>query len=155
VARPIRARPSPSEAPSGALTEALVPDLEASSEAIRQLLELIRALDERGILRFSTDLLREEDRVIEVLSERFRPEDLRRAVANLEVLVRVFRDIDPAALGGIARALPSALTEARRAESDPAMGLFEMVSVLRDPDVNRGVRMVLGFLRGVGRSSQG
>jgi uncharacterized protein YjgD (DUF1641 family) len=152
MSRPIRARPLPSEPSAGMVTEVLAPELDASADALRQLLELLRLLDERGFLRFSTDLLREEDRVVEVLSERFRPGDLRRAVGNLEVLVRTFRDVDPATLGAIARAVPSALVEAHRAESDPAMGLFEMVSTLRDPDVNRGVRMVLGFLRGVGRS---
>jgi uncharacterized protein YjgD (DUF1641 family) len=155
MARPIRNRPPPEEASSDAVTDLLAPDLEASAESLRQLLELVRLLDERGLLRFSTDLLREEDRVIEVLSERFRPEDLRRAVANLEVVVRTFRDIDPRTLGEIARAVPAALVEAHRAESDAPMGLFEMLSVLREPDVNRGVRMVLGFLRGVGRATSG
>jgi len=153
VARPIRTRPVAEESSVESLTEALAPDLGASVESIRQLLDLVRLLDERGLLRFSTDLLREEDRVIEVLAERFRPEDLRRAVGNLEVLVRTFRDVDPGTLGAIARAVPAALEEAHRAESDPVMGLFEMVSVLRDPEINRGVRMVLGFLRGVGHSA--
>jgi uncharacterized protein YjgD (DUF1641 family) len=155
MARPIRTRPAAADVSVDTVAETLAPDLEASAESIRDLLELIRLLDERGFLRFSADLLREEDRVVEVLSERFRPEDLRRAVANLEVLVRTFRDIDPTTLGAIARAVPAALVESHRAESDAPMGLFEMLSVLREPEVNRGVRMVLGFLRGVGRTVPG
>jgi uncharacterized protein YjgD (DUF1641 family) len=154
MARPIRTRPVPDGGPDS-LAAALGPELEESAASIRELLELIRLLDERGFLRFSTDLLREEDRVVEVLSKRVHPGDLRRAVANLEVLVRTFREIDPTALAGLAQAVPSALVEAHRAESDAPMGLFEMLSVLREPEVNRGVRMVLGFLRGVGRSSRG
>lgn len=153
MARAIRARPSAptvSPATTGALLDV---ELTESADALRQVLELLRLLDERGFLRFSVDLLREEDRVVEVVSTRFRPEDLRRAVANLEVLVRTFRDIDPGTLGALARGVPAALQESRRAEGDRPMGLFEIASALRDPEVNRGVRMVLGFLRGIGRAA--
>ncbi len=155
MARPIRARPAPSGASLGTLNDALGPELGASVEPLRELLSLVRLLGERGILRFSADLLREEDRVIEVVSERFRPEELRRAVANLEVVVRAFRDLDPDALGRFARGVPPGLLEAQRSEASAPLGVFEMLSVLQEPDVNRGVRMVLGFLRGVGRSADG
>jgi|GEM_PF-3097165 len=150
MARPIRVRPTRSSEEE-AVTETLAPELAASSESLRALLELLQLLDERGILRFTTDLLREEERVLEVVSERFRPEDLRRAVRNLEVLLRTFRDLDPGTLGALAHDVPAALEEAHRAERDRPIGIFEIVSTLRDPEVNRGVRMVLGFLRGIGR----
>ncbi len=151
MARPISARPS--RGGSTAWNEALAPELAASAEAIRQLLELVRLLDERGVLRFSSDLLREEDRVVAVLTDRLSARDVRRAVRNLEVLVKTFRDLDPGTLGALARGVPTALTEAHRAERDRPMGIFEIVSTLRDPEVNRGVRMVLGFLRGIGRNA--
>jgi uncharacterized protein YjgD (DUF1641 family) len=153
MGRPIRVRPSSSGTLASSARAALDVDLENSADALRQLLELVRMLDERGFLRFSADLLREEDRVVEVVSTRFRPEDLRRSVANLEVLVRTFRDIDPETLGALAKGVPAALKESRRSESDRPMGLFEIASALRDPDVNRGVRMVLGFLRGIGTTA--
>jgi uncharacterized protein YjgD (DUF1641 family) len=124
-------------------------------DSLRELLELIRLLDERGFLRFSTDLLRAEDRVLEVVTERFHPGEVRRAMRNLEVLARTFRDLDPAILANLARSVPGALKEAQKAQGDRTIGLFEVMSTLRDPEVNRGVRMVLGFLRGIGRESRG
>lgn len=154
MAKPLRIRPAAAEAAEPLpLSEALAPELGASLESIRELLELIRLLDERGFLRFSTDLLRSEDEVVKVLAERFPPGELRRAVRNLEVVVRTFRDLDPATIGSLARGLPSAFDEARRAESDAPIGLLDVLSSLRDPEVNRGVRMLLGFLRGFGRSA--
>jgi uncharacterized protein YjgD (DUF1641 family) len=155
MARPIRARPRPTAPPAGSPSEALAPDLEASVGSLRELLELIRLLDERGFLRFSTDLLREEDRVVEVITDRFHPGDVRRAMKNLEVLVRTFQNLDPTTLSAIAQSVPSAFQEAQKAQGDRTIGLFEIMTTLRDPEVNRGVRMVLGFLRGIGRESGG
>lgn len=149
MARPIRTRPEPDAA--GAWPEELAPELAESAASLREFLELLRLLDERGVLRFASDLLREEDRVLDVVTERVPPDDFRRAVRNLEVVVRTFRDLDPATLSALAGSVPGAVREARRAEADPAMGVLAIVRTLRDPDVNRGVRMLLGFLRGIGR----
>ncbi len=151
MACPISTRPARS--PPIEWSEALAPELAESAAAIRELLELVRLLDERGVLRFSSDLLREEDRVVAVLTDRLSAGDVRRAIRNLEVLVKTFRDLDPGTLGALARGMPAALSEAHRAERDRPMGIFEIVSTLRDPEVNRGVRMVLGFLRGIGRDA--
>jgi uncharacterized protein YjgD (DUF1641 family) len=153
MSRPIRAGPRSTATLAEAPSAALAPDLGASVASLRELLELLRLLDERGFLRFSADLLREEDRVVELVTERFRPGEIRRALRNLDVMVRTFRDLDPATLRTLAESLRGALREAQRAQADRAIGLFEILSTLRDPEVNRGVRMVLGFLRGIGRDS--
>jgi len=153
MARPIRARPSPARQLAETPSEVLAPDLRSSVDSLRMVLELIRLLDERGFLRFSTDLLREEDRVVEVLTERLPPGGVRRAMRNLEVLVGTFRELDPATLGVLARSIPGALKEAEKAGAGRSIGLLEIMNTLRDPEVNRGVRMVLGFLRGIGRES--
>jgi uncharacterized protein YjgD (DUF1641 family) len=155
MARPIRARPSSPPRLRESPSEALAPDLASSLDSLRGLLELVRLLDERGLLRFSTDLLREEDRVVKVVTERFPPGEVRGALRNLEVLVRTFADLDPATLDVLSRSVPGALKEAERAQADRTMGLLEIMTTLRDPEVNRGVRMVLGFLRGIGRERRG
>lgn len=154
MAKPIRAgafdadegRPVP-------VTEVLSPEIDAASAALRELLELIRLLDDRGFLRFATDLLRSEDRVVEVLAERVPAEELRRAAHNLWVVLRTFREVDPLTLGALARGIPTAFDEARKAETEGPIGLLDVLSSLRDPEVNRGVRMLLGFLRGFGRTA--
>ena len=154
MARPIRSRPAPSSGSRpAALAETLGPELDASATSIRELLELARLLDERGVLRFSSDVLRSEDRLVGVLTDRLDPASIRRAVRNLEVLVRTFERLDPKTLAALTSGVPAALEEAHRAEGDRPMGLLEIATAVRDPEVNRGVRMVLGLLRGIGRSA--
>jgi uncharacterized protein YjgD (DUF1641 family) len=152
VARPIRHRPEPAPA---APTELIGAELVESREALRGFLELLRLLDERGWLRFSTDLLKEEEHVLSVLTERVGPGEVRRTLRNVEVLVEAFRDVDPATLKALAAGVPRALDQAHRAQADRPVGWLEVASALRDPDVNRGVRMVLGFLRGIGEAGHG
>ena len=153
MAKPIPVRPDAPLEVHG--TEELAPEIASASEALRDLLELLRLLEDRGILRFGADLLREEDRVLDVVTTRIPAGDLRRAARNLEVLVKTFRDLDPITLAALARGVPRALDESHRAERSQPMGFLEIARALRDPDVNRGVRMVLGFLRGIGARSPG
>ncbi len=152
MARPIRSRPPASATSPVAASGAFGTDLVASADSLRAFLALLRLLDEKGFLRFGSDLLREEDRVVEVLTQRLPASDVRGAMRAATALAAAFRDVDPAALASWTARVPRALAEAERAAAGPPIGPIEVLAALNDPDVNRGVRMTLGFLRGAGRS---
>lgn len=153
MARPIRSRPPASATATGVgPSGTLGTDLAASADSLRAFLALLRLLDEKGFLRLGHDLLREEDRVVEVLAQRLPAGDVRGAMRAATALASAFRDVDPATLASWSARVPRALAEAERAASGPPIGPVEVLAALNDPDVNRGVRMTLGFLRGAGRS---
>ena len=153
MARAIRNPPTPApndEAPLAA--RALAPDLADATGAVRELLALLRGLEEKGYLRFANDLLGSEDRVVKVLTERIDPGELRRGIEGLRTLLAMLGEVDRELVGRFSPRLGPALAEARRAEGGPPVGFLEVVNALNDPEVNRGVRMGLGFLRGIGRT---
>ncbi len=152
MARPIRNRPNARRVPAELSRDDLVREIERSGTALVAALALVRALDEHGLLRLATDVVTEEDRVLAVLTERVPADTVRRAGENLRALLSGLRDLDPDTVAVLAAALPRGLREARKAERDRAIGWLELATTLRDPDVNRGLRMLLGFLRGVGRA---
>ncbi len=117
-------------------------------------LALVRALDERGLLRFATDVVTEEERVVAVVTDRLPPDAVRSALENARAVLAGLRDLDPETLTLLSAAIPRGLREAREAEHGRPIGWLELATTLRDPDVNRGLRMLLGFLRGVGRASR-
>ena len=129
-------------------------ELAEATEAVRAFLELLRGLEERGYLRFANDFLRSEDRIVQVLTERIDPAELRRTVQGLRTLLSSFGEVDRDLVGQLSKRLSPALGEAMKAEEGPPVGFLEVVNALNDPEVNRGVRMVLGFLRGIGRSPE-
>lgn len=153
MARAIRARPAASEgvAPGAVPVASLAPDLGDSASAIAGLLELLRLLEERGFLRWGSDLLRSEERIVSVLTEQVDPKELRALARAARVLGPALAGIDPATAAWVGERLPTALAEAQEAGSAAPMGAIELVRVLEDPEINRGARMVIGFLRGLGR----
>lgn len=152
MARPIRTHPTPG---SGTRTEIATPppsiERVAPVDAVRDFLEVLQALEERGYLRFASDLVRSEDQVVQVLTERVDPARLRKATHGLSTALSVLGELDRSAVEDLAPRLAPALEEAVRAESGPALGPLELLQALNEPDVNRGLRMLLGFLRGFGR----
>ena len=157
MAKAISARPQPPANGSrrSRAGPALPESLEASADSLRGLLELIRLLDEKGYLRLGTDVLRSEDRMISVLTERVDPADVRALVRSVQRLGAVLGPVDPEAARWLGRRLPNALVGARHGETEPPLAALDIVKALGEPEVNRGVRMVLGFLRGFGRDPDG
>ena len=152
MARALRSAPEvPSEPHPGEAPGALGTEIAGSTEAIRAILEILRDLEERGFLRFANDLLRSEDRVVKVLTERVDPGEVRRTVQGLRTLLASMGAVDSGLVARVSERLAPGLEEALRAEGGPPVGFLEVVSALNDPEVNRGIRMLLGFLRGVGR----
>ena len=152
MSRPIRARAGATaeKKPSGPRPP-LPTDLPNSEEALRDFLDLLRALEEGGYLRFANDLLRSEDRVVRVIAERLDPALVRQAIRGLRIFATL-GEIDRDLADRFSRRLSPALAEALRAEETPPVGVMEILKALNDPEVNRGVRMLLGFLRGLGRT---
>ncbi len=153
MAKAISTRPlPPANGSRRARTGASVSEaLDASADSLRNLLELIRLLDEKGFLRLGTDVLRSEDRMISVLTERVDPADVRALVRSVQRLGAVLGPVEPEAARWLGRRLPNALQGARQGEAEPPLAALDILKALSEPDVNRGVRMVLGFLRGIGR----
>lgn len=153
MARPIRTRPiAHVEATPTAPPTRLSRELEDSAGSLAALLDLVRLLDERGVLRLGSDLLRQQDRVVEVFTERLDPTEVRALLRAARSLADVVRKVDARTLESLAGRIPAALREGERSLKDAPVGPFDVIAALGDPDVNRGVRMLLGFLRGLGRA---
>ena len=155
MARAIRAPPSnASGREESAPAPDFAPELAEAAGAVREFLEILRGLEERGYLRFASDVLRSEDRVVRVLTERIDPTELRRTIQGLRTLFAALGDVDREVAERLSNRLAPALEEALKGEAAPPVGFLEVVNALNDPEVNRGVRMVLGFLRGIGRTAE-
>lgn len=151
MARAIRHRPTAEVTAVAVPATTATPD--ASADPLASLAEVVRLLDERGFLRFAEDLLREEERVVEVLVDRVPPQDVRAAWKAITVLIATLRKVEPATVERLSGSVAESIEEAERSARTPMVGFFDILATLNDPDVNRGVRMLLGALRGLGRGA--
>jgi len=116
-------------------------------EAVERTLDLLRALNERGLLDGARAILEGNEASGRAIREfLMRSQDLRIA-RNLRAAFELLAAID---LGGGGRG-------AGRSPGAPArpMGLLELRRRLRDPDVSAGLEVVLGALAAIGRARRG
>ncbi len=131
-------------------------EFEGSEESMRHFLELVRVLDERGVLRLVRDLVENNEELVRVaLDWLSRPENIR-AVENVRALVRAAERIDPARLEATGTALVRALDAAASAPDDGrSRGALSVLRQLGEPDANRGLRILLEILRALGSTNRG
>jgi uncharacterized protein YjgD (DUF1641 family) len=124
-------------------------------ESVRDALELLQLLEERGLLTFAVGLLRNYGEVFTVFSQWISGGNNLNHIRNLVEVYEGLKLSNPVHAKRIVRALSRAVEYAAREDSkDKNMGLFALLRELGDPDVNRGIRIVLSFLRGLGHSDE-
>jgi len=121
-------------------------------EALVNTLNLLAALQRRGVLNLLTALVENVGEVTdELVSWLSKPENTR-AIKNVAIMYAAAREIDPEVLRrlmlAISRGMDRGLMEAER----DGMSLVGILRYLNDPDVNRAIRFILGFLKGMGES---
>jgi uncharacterized protein YjgD (DUF1641 family) len=123
-------------------------------EALKELLELVELLHERGFLRNANYLLREWHQVYMHLTDFMVRPGSEQFMKNLTaVAYYTLADLDPEEVKRFARGMNYAVKAASVAsERERKVGIFSLSSEIRDDDVNRGLKAFLGFLRGLGQS---
>jgi uncharacterized protein YjgD (DUF1641 family) len=119
------------------------------ADAIARALDLLRALNDRGLLDAGRALLTDEPTAAQALTEFLRQSRNLRVARNLRALWEVLAAIDLDRVSRRSGPGPGRASAAR------PMGLWELRRRLRDPDVSAGLQLVLDALAEVGRSRRG
>jgi uncharacterized protein YjgD (DUF1641 family) len=151
MARAIRAVESPAT-PVDPLTQGdLGREVEKDREALGHFLELVRVLDERGVLRLAGDFAAANEELVRVGTDWLTRSGTQRAIRNLRVLVEALERIDPDKLerliGEVGRAVDRGTSVG---PSERPLGAFALLRQLGDPDTNRGLRVLLAALKDFG-----
>jgi uncharacterized protein YjgD (DUF1641 family) len=116
------------------------------AEAIEHALDLLRALDERGMLDAGRALLRDDPAASRALTGFLHDAQSLRIARNLRALAELLSVVDLDRVG--------ARGSAADAGALRPMGLLELRRRLRDPDVSAGVHRVLDALAEIGRATR-
>jgi uncharacterized protein YjgD (DUF1641 family) len=156
VARPIHSVASEGHAeevpePIGVLEDELTKD----REAMLHFLELIRLLDEKGVLRIATDFAANNEELLRVSVDWLSRPGTLRAIQNLRVLLEALERIDP-------KRLEKLITEAGHAADLASqvgppgrrVGVLALLRQLGDPETNRGLRVLLAALKDFGSKNR-
>ena len=122
-------------------------------EALLRTLELLRALNERGLLDAARATFEGSDSASRSLQDFLAKSQTLKLARNLKALYELLAalDLEPLLQPGPRPARPPA-PGAPASAARPSMGLLELRRRLKDPDVSAGLDVVLEALAQVGRA---
>lgn len=125
-----------------------------NKEAILETVDLIRHLHERGTLEFLNGLFSQGDEVFSIIVDELNQPNNSRVLENFVGLAGILGSIDVEQLKVMANQMNNGLREAAATEEagdDGPRNIFQLMKALKDPEINRSVSMLLGFLKGMGK----
>jgi uncharacterized protein YjgD (DUF1641 family) len=124
-------------------------------EALGEAMNLLITLHRRGVLRILSAVLDKADEVTdEVVTWLSSPENTR-TTRNAAAIYALMRELDPSELKAILNALNNGLDSGfSELRIERRLGILDILRYLNDPDVNRALRFILAFLKGMGASLQ-
>lgn len=143
MAKPIAFTPPPPEAP------------DATAEARDELDRLLVALHEGGVLRLLTGLLAAGTEVSTIALNGLNSPAGQRAVRNAVVLGEAATHLDPEQLETLVQGVVRGIAVAGERMAQEPPGTVSLAKALRDPEVRRGMNVMLGFLKVLGEQGAG
>ena len=130
-------------------------ELAKDRDALAHFLELLRLLDEKGLLRLASDFAASNEELLRVGVDWLSRPGTLRAVQNLRVLLEAFERVDPQRLERlIAEVGHAAELAARVGPPGRRAGPVALIRLLGDPETNRGLRVLLAALKDFGAESR-
>lgn len=128
-----------------------------NKEAILQSLDIVRHMNDRGVLSLLSGLFSEGDKVLNVLVKAADKPEATNTLKNLLLMVGVLGTINVQQLEPLLLKLNSGI--ARVAEykdnEDEKLGYFDIVRSLKDPEINNALSLLFEFLKGMGEDTSG
>lgn len=124
------------------------------ADSLERWIELAALVERSGLLDLAEAILRKGEDLLEQAVERVSQPSGQSALKNVLRMAQVLGDTDPEVLDRALRTGSKALDGAfSAAERRPVTGLLDLWQSLRDPEVGRGLRMVLEALKAIGANA--
>lgn len=122
-----------------------------NKDAILKGIDLLTTVHESGALDMINALVKQKDQAIKNVVEQANKPTYASILENFSDLFLLTKDIPVDELGYLIGKVNQGLKEARTAENEESISYVGIIKALKNPEVNRSLTMMLGFLRGMGR----
>ncbi|KGP71170.1 DUF1641 domain-containing protein [Pontibacillus yanchengensis] len=126
-----------------------------NGESLEKAIELIKALDEAGILEALTALVKHKEDAIENIVTEANKERYTKVLENLSGFMFLLGEIDVSKVQELSTRLNQGMEGAiEGSEMEEKTSIMNLAKALRDPEINQGITMTLHFLKGIGRAPE-
>jgi len=131
--------------------EKVLQDLSQNADGIIETIKLLQELHDSGILGAINNLVAAKEQVAKIaVGQMLRP-PVTTAINNAMAAAGAITEIDPETTKKLMGGLSKGLQKAEEGfQSNKKVGVFELVKLIRDPDVNRVIKFSLNLLKGLG-----
>lgn len=127
--------------------------LTENKDTINQLFAIMAELNNIGALEAATKMLEAKEEVAEIALGQFTRKPVTNIINNVMSAAGVLSTIDPETTSKLIEGITTGIDEAKKAtKTENKVGLFELLNMLNDSDVNRGIQFGIHFLKGFGKS---
>jgi uncharacterized protein YjgD (DUF1641 family) len=123
-----------------------------NDEALNQILKIVGELNDMGVLEAANSMLQAKEQIAKIALGQVTREPVTNMINNLMGAASALASLNPDTTTKLVNSLTTGLDEGNKhLESDKKVGLFDLLKVLQDPDINRAVGFGLSFLKGMGK----
>jgi len=123
-----------------------------NKEAILEGIECMKKLHESGALELFNALISRKEQVLENIVKEAKKEPNLKTLKNLSGLIMLFGSFDIEKVQMMSAKVNNGIKEAMDHRNTKSTSLFQLLTALKDPDINRAVTMLMKFLKGMGKS---
>jgi len=125
-------------------------------QAINKILEITGELDDIGVFDAVQAMVKAKEDIAEIAVNQVSREPVTNLINHVMNVSGMLTDIDPGVTEKLAASVKSGLIEAELQDgNDEAVGVFDLMKSLKDPDINRSIKFGLNFLKGMGKGLDG
>lgn len=122
-----------------------------NKEAILKGIDLLTEVHDSGALDMLYALVRQKDEALKNIVEQANEPTYASILENLSDLLLLAGDLPVDDLAHFLGKFNQGFQEARLSQNKIDTSLMDLLKAMKDPEVNRSVSMLLGFLRGMGK----
>ncbi|RKD68793.1 uncharacterized protein YjgD (DUF1641 family) [Sinobaca qinghaiensis] len=125
----------------------------ANKEGILSSIEILNGLQSNGVLTIINGLLKEGEEVMDILVKTIDQPGVTKSIKNLLLMGGLAGSIDVDKIKPMLDRLNNGLERVSEEEENPhKTNIFSLLKLLRDPEVNRTVTLMVSFLQGMGQA---
>jgi uncharacterized protein YjgD (DUF1641 family) len=123
-----------------------------NEEALNKILDIVGELNDIGVLEAVNAMLQAKEKIAKIALGQVNREPITNMINNLMGAAGALTNLDPELTKKLVSSVTLGLDEgSKHLQGNNKIGIFDLLKVLKDPDINRAVGFGIHFMKGLGK----
>jgi uncharacterized protein YjgD (DUF1641 family) len=123
-----------------------------NEEALNKILNIVGELNDTGVLEAVNAMLQAKEKIAKIALGQVTREPITNLINNLIGAAGALTSLDPDLTNKLASSVALGMDEgSKHLQSNNKIGVFDLLKVLNDPDINRAIGFGIHFMKGLGK----